>query len=417
MITNIKTGEILENNPGILPELQELLSPLRQCEIDELTASITTEGIRDPLVVWKERDVLLDGHNRLGIAKNNQLDYSVTYISLPSIEAAKRWIVTNQLGRRNLTRQRHDYYIGWLYEQSKGEHGAPHGNQNASKKQSGQNDHSVNTSESIAEQTGVSEKTIRRDAEYAKAIDKLAEIAGPEVRENILSGKSGLSKKDVKEAAETIAEEAPDLIPEMAAGNMSISQAKREIVKRKRQNAPPLPEPESGKYRVLYADPPWKYNDSGVINDDNYGRAQRHYTTMSIQELCDLSSQIKDISESNAVLFMWCTSPFLEDVFTVINAWGFKYKTSFVWDKVKHNFGHYNSVRHEMLLVCTRGSCTPDNLKLFDSVQSIERTEKHSEKPHEFRDIIDTLYTHGKRIELFAREKHDNWDVWGNEID
>jgi N6-adenosine-specific RNA methylase IME4 len=113
---------------------------------------------------------------------------------------------------------------------------------------------------------------------------------------------------------------------------------------------------------------------------------------------------------------MWVTSPLLEDSFKVINAWGFKYKTSFVWDKVKHNMGHYNSVRHEFLLICTRGSCTPDNKKLYDSVVEVERSDKHSEKPEEFRKIIDYLYTHGKRIELFSRKKVDNWEVWGNQI-
>ena len=77
--------------------------------------------------------------------------------------------------------------------------------------------------------------------------------------------------------------------------------------------------------------------------------------------------------------------------------------------------GHYNSVRHELLLVCTKGSCLPDNQKLFDSVQSIERTE-HSVKPEIFRSIIDTLYTKGNRIELFARRKVKNWDSYGNAI-
>jgi len=171
----------------------------------------------------------------------------------------------------------------------------------------------------------------------------------------------------------------------------------------------------TGKYRVIYADPPWQYGNSGVINNDNYGRAERHYPTMSLDELCKLP--IKNMAEDNAVLFLWVTSPLLEECFAVIRAWGFKYKTSFVWDKVKHNFGHYNSVRHEFLLICTRGSCTPDSDKKFDSVVTCERTERHSEKPQEFRKIIDTLYPHGRRIELFAREKFEGWDTWGNEVE
>jgi len=78
--------------------------------------------------------------------------------------------------------------------------------------------------------------------------------------------------------------------------------------------------------------------------------------------------------------------------------------------------GHYNSMRHELLLVCTRGSCKPDVPKLVDSVQSIERSAKHSEKPEEFRKIIEGLYDHGRKLELFCRHPKDGWDVDRNEV-
>jgi N6-adenosine-specific RNA methylase IME4 len=72
-------------------------------------------------------------------------------------------------------------------------------------------------------------------------------------------------------------------------------------------------------------------------------------------------------------------------------------------------------VRCEHLLICTRGSCTPDRSKLYDNVVSIERTA-HSEKPEYFRQLIDELYPYGRRIELFARgEVPATWDAWGNE--
>jgi hypothetical protein len=82
---------------------------------------------------------------------------------------------------------------------------------------------------------------------------------------------------------------------------------------------------------------------------------------------------VKEWVENDAVLFLWVTSPILAEAFQIVTAWGFEYKASFVWDKIKHNMGHYNSVRHELLLICTRGSCQPDKQQLFDSVQSIER--------------------------------------------
>jgi N6-adenosine-specific RNA methylase IME4 len=171
------------------------------------------------------------------------------------------------------------------------------------------------------------------------------------------------------------------------------------------------PPPMIGKYRVIYADPPWKYGDPMGI--DGYKvSAEMHYPVMSISELCALP--VVDMAEDSAVLFLWVTAPLMEDAFRIVSAWGFEYKTHFVWDKIKHNFGHYSSVRHELLFLCTRGSCLPDIPKLFDSVVSIERTD-HSCKPEQFREMIDTLYPNGKRIELFARDKHDGWEVWGNE--
>ena len=166
----------------------------------------------------------------------------------------------------------------------------------------------------------------------------------------------------------------------------------------------------NGKYRIIYADPPWAY---GNTMPDYFGVQDDHYPVMQLSDICAMP--IQGLSEDNSVMFLWATSPILREAFDVVRDWGFEYKTSFVWDKVKHVMGHYNSVRHEFLLLCVRGSCRPDEKKLFDSVYSEERTE-HSKKPEYFRQVIDTLYPHGKRIELFARSKHEKWDCWGNEV-
>lgn len=257
---------------------------------------------------------------------------------------------------------------------------------------------------------------------------------GKETRE-IVAARAGFGNNATyRQAKEVISKADPMLIEAMDRGQIAISKASQlveqpvefqqsvawkvmngeaktatEAIRQiKHEERPSIPE-ATGKYRVLYADPPWDY---GNKNLQQYGHASHHYPTMTIEEICELD--IKSLSDDDAVLFLWTTSPFLEDSFKVINAWGFQYKTSFVWDKVKHNFGHYNSVRHEFLLICTRGSCIPDHNELFDSVITMERGE-HSEKPEHFRMLIDTLYTHGKRIELFARKEAIGWDTWGNE--
>jgi N6-adenosine-specific RNA methylase IME4 len=135
---------------------------------------------------------------------------------------------------------------------------------------------------------------------------------------------------------------------------------------------------------------------------------------MSIEELCRYP--VKNLAADNAVLFLWVTVPFLDECWPVITSWGFEYKASFVWDKVLHNYGHYNSVRHELLLVCARGKFLPESNELIDSVITIERSDEHSEKPEEFRKLIDELYPTGNRIELFARDVPPKpWKSWGDE--
>jgi N6-adenosine-specific RNA methylase IME4 len=219
----------------------------------------------------------------------------------------------------------------------------------------------------------------------------------------------GVSKK-VASVAQQLAD-LPDATREaIAQRETTIAQVRRKVKAAAIREAASLPD---AKFRVLYADPPWSYNDKADAGSVQAGGTGIHYPSMSIAELCALP--IRPICDDHAVLFLWVTSPLLAECWPVIEAWGFAYKASFVWDKVKHNMGHYNSVRHELLLLCTRGSCTPDSAEWFDSVQSVERTT-HSAKPEIFRSIIDTLYPIGKRLELFARSvAAPGWAVWGNE--
>lgn len=198
----------------------------------------------------------------------------------------------------------------------------------------------------------------------------------------------------------------PEIAEKVVAGEMKPAEAIRQIKRERIEKEAPAP---TGKFRVIYADPPWSY---GNTQPDYHTEQRDHYPVMPLSDICAIP--VREWAEDNSVLFLWVTSPILEEAFQVIRAWGFKYKASFVWDKVNHNMGHYNSVRHEFLLICVRGSCQPDVRKLFDSVQSIERTE-HSKKPDEFYGIIETLYTHGGRLEMFSRRPRDGWKGYGNQ--
>ena len=166
------------------------------------------------------------------------------------------------------------------------------------------------------------------------------------------------------------------------------------------------------EYDVIYADPPWEYTSGDQHTDETQETVLgTHYASMPLKEICEMP--VSEVAADNAALFLWATSPTLEEAFDVIRAWGVEYKTSMVWDKELHNVGNYVSVRHELLLICVRGTM-PRVTSLVDSVHTEERSE-HSRKPEHFRKVIEGMYPKAKRIELFARTEADGWDGWGNE--
>lgn len=224
----------------------------------------------------------------------------------------------------------------------------------------------------------------------------------------------GLSGRTLEKAVAVVESGKPELVNLMDETG-SIDRAYKELKKAEvaaQRKAAPIP---AGKYRVIYADPPWLYSKEQHSYEEQETVLATHYPSMETAAICALP--VRDMSIDNAVLFLWATSPLLRDALSVLDAWGFAYKAQFIWDKVKHNVGHYNSVRHELLLIGTKGSCLPDSRELHDSVVSIERTD-HSVKPPYFRELIDKMYHPNKkdRVELFARgDLPDWWERWGNE--
>lgn len=174
------------------------------------------------------------------------------------------------------------------------------------------------------------------------------------------------------------------------------------------------------KYQIIYADPPWSYQNGGVPQ----GGVNAQYQTMTDSDICNLP--IWDISDNNSLLFMWATFPKLKEGIAVIEAWGFQYKTcAFTWVKTNpkqelksfFGIGYYTKSNAEICLLGVRGK--GHSLVKNNSVSQLIFSPrlKHSEKPNEARKKIIQLCGDIPRIELFARQKVEGWDVIGNDID
>lgn len=213
----------------VLDILKKWIPPLANDERELLEQNVLQHGCKDPLIIWEtvankidENSatpdnpcfVLLDGHNRYEICQKYSLDFKFTLIELASLEKAQDFMIDHQLGRRNLSAEQMAYLRGMKYLTMKQERGKydrnkteiNHSGQNdpfdkitpeiSASIQSGHNDHldkKEKLSEQLAATYNVGEKTIRRDADFAKGVELLPDA----VRKEVLQGKSALNKKDI----------------------------------------------------------------------------------------------------------------------------------------------------------------------------------------------------------------------------
>ncbi len=173
------------------------------------------------------------------------------------------------------------------------------------------------------------------------------------------------------------------------------------------------------KYRTIYADPPWQFqNRTGKVAPEH--KRLNRYETMTLNEIKSLP--VKEVSEEKSHLYLWVPNALLPDGLEVMKAWGFEYKTNIIWEKVRHDgypdgrgVGFYFRNVTEILLFGIHG----DKNRTLDPARSqvnLIRTMKreHSRKPDEIIPIIEAC-SPGPYLEMFARGDREGWDMWGNQ--
>lgn len=169
------------------------------------------------------------------------------------------------------------------------------------------------------------------------------------------------------------------------------------------------------KFGVIVADPEWRFEvwsrDSGLDRS-----ADNHYPTSCTEEIA--ARDVPSISADDCVLFLWATAPMLPHALTVMVAWGFDYRSHFVWMKHKAGTGYWNRNAHELLLIGVKGKPpAPAPGTQYASVQQCEVTA-HSAKPEFFLDLIEQYFPTMPKIELNCRGKaRPGWTAWGNEAE
>lgn len=305
-----KIAEVLaaaDKYPIIMDDLRDLLDTLNDDELKELETSILADGIRDPIVVWKEKDAILDGHNRIAIAKKHDLPFKKVVKSFETIEAAKEWMIRNQLGRRNLSPDRYTYFIGKLYATMQQENPAP-----------------VENAEKIAEQFGVSAKTVKRAAEVAKGVDRIAEIRGKIAKDEQLSGKGKYTHDELKQVAKV---KSPEIGKRMLD---HLDKAKDD--EKKAKTAAKKVKASAEKYGLVFSQPDF--------NGLNY----------------NINTEIKPPLAENAIVYMVAPDEFLGDAMALIKKWGLQYECQFIFYGSDTDSGSYSRIAHTSLIAATKGT-------------------------------------------------------------
>lgn len=175
-------------------DFKALIPPLTPEELDQLEANVLKEGIRDPLIIWPvdQHFVLVDGHNRFSICQKHNLDFPFKKVDFKDDDDVRAWMIKNQLGRRNLTPSQQSYFRGlrYLKEKSQGKRTDLTSDQNDLKSYE-------STAAELAKEYGVSEATIKRDAEFAAGVEIIGKD-NPVLKNEILKGKAKISKQDVR---------------------------------------------------------------------------------------------------------------------------------------------------------------------------------------------------------------------------
>lgn len=374
-------------------EFRAVIHPLTPEEKAGLVVSLKRDGNLAPIVVWKETQILLDGHHRYDICHEHGIPLLPPMeLSFPDRELAKVWIIDNQLARRNvpahvkidLAIERTDILAKREQaEAQRREHG-----HTAPGRPSNTSVHVDKSDEPAPE------------APVFTPIDVRAEVARA----------AGVGVGTVARYEIVRAKASPEQLAKLRKGDATINQVYKAVQgeeqrtsERARIETLALPE---GEFSVIVADPPWPYDNRAL---DPTHRAANPYASMSLDNL----RTFRIPAAPDAILWLWTTNAFLHEALHLLEAWGFTYKTTLTWAKEHMGLGDWLRGQTEHCLLAVKGSYRifPGNTTTL--LQA--RNTNHSAKPAEFYRLVGELCP-GRKIDLFARHRREGWAVWGSYV-
>jgi N6-adenosine-specific RNA methylase IME4 len=372
--------------------LAELFPLIEGEEFNALVEDIRRHGLHEPIVLLDGQ--ILDGRNRYRACM--AADFEPTFVPYRGDDPVA-YVVSLNLKRRHLDESQRAMVAARLATLKRGDNQhSPIGETSQAKAAELLNvgKRSVERAAEVRDHGAPElQQAVERGTVSVSAAADVATLPAAEQREVVARG-----EREILEAAKAIRGERAEArrvgrtqkLVEISKGNTELSTAQR--------------------CPIICADPPWRYEHPPMAGNRV---VENHYPTMTLEDICTL--KVSELATPDAILFLWTTSPLLEQSFVVIRSWGFEYRTSAVWIKPSIGMGYFVRQQHELLLIARRGNPpmpAPDARP--PSVIEAPRGE-HSEKPIEAYELIERMYPELPKIELFARNARAGWAAWGNQ--
>jgi N6-adenosine-specific RNA methylase IME4 len=366
--------------------LASIFPMMEGAEFDALVEDIKANGLREPATVFE--GTIIDGRNRARACEKAGVDLKTE--PLPPWDTAnpRQFIISQNLHRRHLSASQISMVVASLALKPKG------------RPKKASND--AISEEQAAKKYGISEKHLQR-AKHVRA------HATPELIEAVEQDRISV------DVAYKLASQPPEV--QLKAVNEPDKAGHVEKQQRRADNEAALAKKIVGlpnkRYGVILADPEWRFipwsEETGMDRS-----AANHYAASVLEQI--KSRDVASISADDCVLFLWSTAPMLPQALEVLVAWGFEYKSHFVWLKNNVGTGYWTRSVHELLLIGTKGEVPgPAPGTQWESAWDADVAE-HSRKPDQAYDLIEQYFPNLPKIELNARPpRREGWDVWGAE--
>ena len=369
----------------IKEEFKKLIPALSVEEFNQLEQNCLAEGIREKIITWN--GFIIDGHNRFEIATKHKLKFETESKEFESENDVREWMINNQFGRRNLSNYQRSVLALQL-------------------------------------ENVFSQRAKEKQKEAGGALPQISAKAPIETRKE-LSKVANVSHDTIAKVKHIEAKANEETKAKLSTGEVSINQAYQEIKKeeKKAERYKKIKEVKqkieeenlvtpNKKYHVIGIDPPWAYEEKGGFSSDDYNsesnRGAVDYPTMTVEQI----KKIELPSADDCVLFLWTTHAFLRDSFDLLDEWGFKYKATLVWDKVKMGLGRTVRMQVEFCLIAIKGNPIINGSSERDIITEPRR--EHSRKPEAFYEMAERMCV-GNKLDYFSRQNRKNWDHYGAE--